>query len=252
MVDVADGERTRRSVSAVGRRQGAYLTSFVGRESALDRLRQELGAHRLVTLTGPGGVGRRAWPRPSSRTGTTRRTSSSSRASPTPRRSRRPSRPPWASPTSRTATPRTASSTTWRGPSLLLVVDNCEHLLDGTVRAAPPARGAAGPHRARDEPRRARRRGRAGPPARAAAVPGDPAARRAPSLDDVPAVRLLLDRARHVLPDFAITDHQPRRRRRAVPTARRSASGDRARRGTVAHAVGVPGRRPAGRPSAHC
>ncbi|WP_030411133.1 ATP-binding protein [Streptomyces sp. NRRL S-1448] len=33
-------------------------TSFVGRRSELERIGQELAAHRLVTLTGPGGVGK--------------------------------------------------------------------------------------------------------------------------------------------------------------------------------------------------
>src|SRR5205807_1769155 len=34
------------------------LTSFVGRESELDELRRLVGANRLVTLTGVGGVGK--------------------------------------------------------------------------------------------------------------------------------------------------------------------------------------------------
>ncbi|HET9380274.1 MAG TPA: BTAD domain-containing putative transcriptional regulator, partial [Streptomyces sp.] len=36
----------------------ARLTSFVGRESEIDALRRDLGAARLVTLTGPGGAGK--------------------------------------------------------------------------------------------------------------------------------------------------------------------------------------------------
>ncbi|MGQ4271456.1 ATP-binding protein [Nocardiopsis changdeensis] len=36
----------------------APLTSFVGREADLARLRERLAGHRLVTLTGPGGVGK--------------------------------------------------------------------------------------------------------------------------------------------------------------------------------------------------
>ncbi|MFH8367426.1 AfsR/SARP family transcriptional regulator [Streptomyces sp. NPDC018031] len=36
----------------------ARLTSFVGREADLDALRADLGRHRLVTLTGPGGAGK--------------------------------------------------------------------------------------------------------------------------------------------------------------------------------------------------
>ncbi|MFB4319671.1 LuxR C-terminal-related transcriptional regulator [Actinomadura sp. 21ATH] len=36
----------------------AELTSFVGRETELDQIRLLIGTHRLVTLTGPGGVGK--------------------------------------------------------------------------------------------------------------------------------------------------------------------------------------------------
>jgi hypothetical protein len=49
------------SVAArIGRRHNlpARLTSFVGREAEVASVRGRLGAHRLVTLTGPGGVGR--------------------------------------------------------------------------------------------------------------------------------------------------------------------------------------------------
>jgi predicted ATPase len=56
MVDVAEGERVRRSPGA--RRPSGFLTSFVGRASELEQLRSALSTHRLVTLTGPGGVGK--------------------------------------------------------------------------------------------------------------------------------------------------------------------------------------------------
>lgn len=36
----------------------APISSFVGRDGDLDRIRSLLGGHRLVTLTGPGGAGK--------------------------------------------------------------------------------------------------------------------------------------------------------------------------------------------------
>jgi len=53
MADAAQVE-----LSPLGRRAATSLTSFVGREQTLARLHSELKAHRLVTLTGPGGVGK--------------------------------------------------------------------------------------------------------------------------------------------------------------------------------------------------
>ncbi|GAA3386426.1 BTAD domain-containing putative transcriptional regulator [Cryptosporangium minutisporangium] len=50
-------EPEHRSVSPA-KRLPAQLTSFVGRDAELDRLRDLLDTHRLVTLTGPGGAGK--------------------------------------------------------------------------------------------------------------------------------------------------------------------------------------------------
>jgi predicted ATPase/class 3 adenylate cyclase/uncharacterized protein HemY len=36
----------------------AQLTSFIGREEEISKIRQALGSHRLVVLTGPGGIGK--------------------------------------------------------------------------------------------------------------------------------------------------------------------------------------------------
>jgi predicted ATPase len=36
----------------------ALLTSFVGRAHAADEIADQLGRHRLVTVTGPGGAGK--------------------------------------------------------------------------------------------------------------------------------------------------------------------------------------------------
>ncbi len=160
MVDVADGERTRRSVSPVGRRPGAYLTSFVGRESALDRLRQELETHRLVTLTGPGGVGK-------TRLAATVATHADQEAHFVELASvTAPSQIAPAVATAlgvpdqsnRDAADRVIDHLT--GSPTLLVVDNCEASDRGQRGvAAPPARGASGPHSPRDESRAPRHRG---------------------------------------------------------------------------------------------
>jgi len=105
------------------------------------------------------------------------------------------------------------------GTASLLVVDNCEHLIEGSVgllrrlfEALPDLTVLATSreplglwgeqvHRLAPLP-----------------VPGDPDAVGSRSLDDVPAVRLLLDRARSVLPEFTIT---PANRAAVVELCRR-------------------------------
>ena len=120
----------------------AELTSFVGRGSELaDVARRLLAAHRLVTLTGPGGTGktpagpaagRRGRRRPVPGRGVARRAGAAGRPRPGARGGRagaggaRGRRPP----------PVEASWTTCGGKRLLLVLDNCEHLL----AAAAPGR----------------------------------------------------------------------------------------------------------------
>jgi non-specific serine/threonine protein kinase len=58
LVGPADGRRGRRPPPAGPSNLPLQLTSFVGRERALAATRELLAAHRLVTLTGAGGVGK--------------------------------------------------------------------------------------------------------------------------------------------------------------------------------------------------
>jgi len=206
MVDVADGERTRPSASPVGRPPSTFLTSFVGRESALDRLRSELAGQRLVTLTGPGGVGKTRLAltvaaEADDRTYVVELASVTDPSQIAPAVATALGVPDQSN---RDAVDRVIDHLS--GSPVLLVVDNCEHLIEGSVALLrrllealpaltvlatsrePLGLGGEQVHRLAPLP-----------------VPGDLDAGRSRSLDDVPAVRLLLDRARSVLPDFVIT-----------------------------------------------
>ncbi|MEJ2861736.1 ATP-binding protein [Actinomycetospora flava] len=213
MVDVADGPRTR------ARRPATALTSFVGRESDLERLRDELGARRLVTLTGPGGVGktRLAVTLAADADGPAYVVELAAVTDPSQIAPAVATALGVPDQSNRDAVDRVIDHLT--GAPALLVVDNCEHLIEGSVGllrrlldALPDltvlatSRESLGlwgeqVHRLAPLP-----------------VPGDLDAAGSRSLDDVPAVRLLVDRARSVLPEFAIT---PANRAAVVELCRR-------------------------------
>jgi hypothetical protein len=61
-VMAASPSRTAEPETAVEHNVPVPLTSLIGRSRELDGISETLRRTRLVTLTGPGGVGRRAWP----------------------------------------------------------------------------------------------------------------------------------------------------------------------------------------------
>ena len=154
-------------------------SGFVGREAELARARELLRESRLVTITGPGGVGKtRLAVRVASEAAAgfrdgvhlielsgvrdpgllvhTSRPGSRSPSCPTPRPTRDPS---W-----------TRLLGFIRDRELLLILDTCEHLVDACAALADTilARGARG-HHPRDEQAAARRGGRGRPAAAPAA-----------------------------------------------------------------------------------
>ena len=149
----------------------------------------------------------------------------------TSRASSPPSPPSSTCRPSRAAPCRSRCSTSWSTGPLLLVLDNCEHVLDtiaGVRRAAA---------------RRRVRRSRSWPPAASRwacrtetvyKVPALPVADAGADPEAVvasPAVALFLQRAAAANPDFVADEADRRRRGRAVPAPRRRAAGHRAGRG---------------------
>ena len=221
------------AVPVVRRRRGnlpAPSTSFVGREEELAQVAGLLHEHRLVTLTGPPGVGK-------------------SRLAVEAARSLEHEFPDgiWLVDLARAggaadavrllahavdvrgADPLARVTSRLRDAGALVVLDACEHVLDEAARIAStllagcPARAGAG-----DEPRGAPRRGRGAGPGRAAR------ARR--------RVELFLERARAARPGFELDDGGRRARGRDRPARGRAAARDRARRraGERARARGAP------------
>ena len=112
-----------------------------------------------------------------------------------------------------------------RTRALLLVLDNCEHLVDACAAAGRrPAAGLSRPARAGHQPGALARRGRGGFPRALARRPrpARPAADRSarPRYD---AVRLFVERARLARPDFALTAQNARGGGAGVPPAGRPA-----------------------------
>ncbi|NKQ54683.1 AAA family ATPase [Amycolatopsis sp. K13G38] len=196
------------------------MTSFVGRRHTLAQLDEELRAHRLVTVTGPGGVGKTR----------TALTAAGKAKLPAVRVVE------LASVTHETQVAPTAATALGvpdqsnrdaidrivdhlSGTEVLLVLDNCEHVLDASARfvirllnALPGLRILATSR----EPLGIR-----GEQVHLLApleVPDSDAAAGAGALDHVPAVRLLVDRARSVLPDFTVI---PENREAVVALCRR-------------------------------
>jgi predicted ATPase/DNA-binding CsgD family transcriptional regulator len=216
MVDVVSEERP--VAPAGGRRPLTSLTSFVGRETDLERVRAALAERRLVTLTGPGGVGKtRLAVTVASEVRSAHVVELASVTHPSQIAPAVATALGVPDQSNRDAVDRVVDHL--GGEPVLLVGDNCEHLIEGSVvllrrllEALPDLTVLATSreplglwgeqvHRLAPLP-----------------VPGDPDAAGSRSLDDVPAVRLLLDRARSVLPEFAIT---PANRAAVVELCRR-------------------------------
>ena len=212
----------------------AQPTPLLGRDREVaprGRLVRDEGV-RLLTFTGPAGVGKTrlalaaaaAWSgiparrlvrrsRADHRPGARRR-----RDRPGARLSRATGEPPGGAP----AAARCATA------GALLVLDNFEQVLGPAAGRRGPAGGVPAAHGAGDQPR-------AAAPARRARVPGaaaraarpTPTCRRPTALAGVPAVALFVERPRAVRPDFVLTDENARRpspRSAAASTACRSPS----------------------------
>jgi predicted ATPase len=184
------------------------LTSFVGRRQVVDRLQAELHAGRLVTVTGPGGVGK------------TRTALAVAEAAAFPDGVLLVELASVTDPTQVAPAVATALGVSDQsnrdavdrvvdhlsGAAALLVVDNCEHLLEASalliVRLLDALPGLTVLATSREP------LGVGGEQVHLLAplaVPGESDAAGEGSLEHVPAVRLLVDRARAVLPDFAVT-----------------------------------------------
>ncbi len=135
------------STSVVSQRLPVQLTSFVGRDAELTQLSRAAGAEPVVTLTGAGGVGKTRLAVQiagqmalSSATG---RGMWTWRRSPIPMwcRSRWPGR--WACPTNPAAQRWTRCCGLLGDRQMLVVLDNCEHLLDACAELVVALLGGA-------------------------------------------------------------------------------------------------------------
>jgi predicted ATPase len=174
----------------------AQLTSFVGREADLARIRALLGTSRLVTLTGPGGAGKtRLAVEAATRAGTEVSFVDFSAAAEVPGAVLAALGLRESGLLPSTGEPSDAAArlvAALAGRSLLLVLDNCEHVITEAARLAHRLLAGA-------------------PELRILATSREPlgitgeALHPLPPLDIEPAVRLFADRAAAVRPDFTVT-----------------------------------------------
>jgi predicted ATPase/DNA-binding CsgD family transcriptional regulator len=206
MDDVAGDRPAARELGV--RHPPVALTSFVGRRRTVAALAAELRRCRLVTLTGPGGVGKTRTAltvvdglHPRSATWVVELASVTD---PTQVAAAVATSLGVSDQSNRDAVDRVVDHLA--GAPALLLLDNCEHILDAAARLVvrlletlpgltvlatsrePLGIGGEQVHLL-------------GP----LAVPEESEATGTGTLDHVPAVQLLLDRARGVLPDFAVT-----------------------------------------------
>ena len=166
---IADAPRVRTTAPDGGALPVA-ATALVGRTGDLDRLAALLPAGRVLTLLGPGGVGksrlavelaRRADPALPGR-GAPRRAGTGPRPR---RRGRRGGAGARASSADRSGRSPSPSSRCWRPLRLLLILDNCEHVIEAVGELVGRHRALVSRgHRPRHHPRAHRhaRRGRLG------------------------------------------------------------------------------------------
>ena len=210
MDDVTGAGRTRAATPRPpGIRQPASsLTSFVGRGEAVERLVSELRVSRLVSVTGPGGVGKtRAAVAVATATDHPDGAIMVELASVTDPTQVAPAVATAlgvADQSNRDAVDRVIDHLS--GAAALLVIDNCEHLLGASAHLAVRLLEALPDLTILTTSRE--RLGVRGERVHLLApltVPDDAEALCSIDLERVPAVRLLLDRARAVLPDFEVT-----------------------------------------------
>ncbi len=199
------------------------LTRFIGRHELLQQIRRSIGEHRLVTLLGPGGTGKTrlavesglasggefadgAWfvdlapisdpgDVPAAISSVLEARSAGGGTGPRPARGEDPT---------------TRAIASLRDRHLLLIVDNCEHLITAVSRivetalaASPPLHVLATSREPLGIPGEVRR---AVPPLSVPARgPDDPE-----EIVSSEAVRLFEDRATRILPDFALTEETAR------------------------------------------
>ena len=228
----------------------AALTSFVGRDEELRQVAEQLAENRLVTLVGPGGAGKtrlasvaaaaarrgRRRRRLAGRAGAGHRPG---RRAPGGARRARPARPRARRPDAGRQAARhgrPAGRRARRARDTLLVLDNCEHLIDAAARLAERLLARCPRLRvlATAASRSASSARRCAPSRRCACPPADVVRGGRPGY---PSVQLLRDRAAAVRPGFAVTDEQRRVHCGDLPPARRAAAGDRAGRRPAAHAA---------------